>query len=521
MPTPTRRPLAPTARPRQDPVPLGWSAAVGIVFGAVYALLAPRVCGGTDGGEFTLVLAVAGAAHPTGYPLYTLVGHAFVVLLHRFGVAWPHAANLWSATGGAVAMALFHALACRVVPPGAGVGRLGRAILALVATALIGLHPAWLFDTMLAEVYSWHLAWVCGACLLALALVRAAARETPRGEAGARRVAIGAAAWGLVCGVGLSHHATSVLVMTPLTVTVAAAVVRARRWRWWLPAVAFGAALVPLASDGFIVYRAWHPAVFQWPVLTPSPRAVIAHLTGAEYRDLLGKFAPQGVQLDLFRTAIYPVLFPGLAALLVAAFLARPPERLALWGMAAAAVIQTVYGFSYGVADPSSYFEPNLAIGLLAVPLLGARLVRRRALVPALLVITVAGITALAWGWLQFATELRIGVGIIEGQIHAAWRALPDEDAIVLWRHDMAAVLRGYQLLDREHPRLYVQDPNALTWVRPRREFAARFGFDPVEGLLPLNANTPALIPENINRRTALPVFVFGQGAPPLAKPSR
>jgi hypothetical protein len=488
----------------------------------MYAALAPRVWGGKDAGEFTLVLAVAGAAHPTGYPLYTLVGHVFVVLLHRLGVAWPHAANLWSAAGGAVAMALFHALASRVVPPGADVGRIGRAILALVASALIGLNPAWLLDTMLAEVYSWHLAWVSGACLLTLALVRAASRETPRGGTGARGPATGAAAWGLLCGAGLSHHATSVLFVAPLSLAIAGAAVRARCWRWWLPAVAFVAALVPLTSYGFILYRAYHPAVFQWPVLGPSLRAVIAHMTGAEYQDLLGRFAPQAGQLDLFRTAIYPVLFPSLAVLLIAAFGARSPaERLALWGMTAAALIQTGYGFSYGVADPSSYFEPNMAVGLLGVPLLGAALLRHRRLLPALTVLTCAGLVALSWAWLQFATGLRLGVEIIERQVHAGWRALPDEDAIVLWRHDMVTVLRGYQLLDGERPRLYVQDPNTLTWTGPRRAFVERFGFDPVAGLMPLTNDTPARIPGNINRRTTLPVFLFGQGGSPLAKDGR
>jgi hypothetical protein len=517
MPPSSRRPSSPPAARRPpSTVPWLWSAAVGALFGVVYAFLAPRVWGGKDAGEITLALAVGGAMHPTGYPLYTLAGHAFVVLLHRLGVAWPHAANLWSAAGAAVAMGLFHALAARMAPPGAAVGRLGRAVLALVATTLIGLHPAWLLDAMLAEVYSWHLAWVCGACLIAVALLRAMAWETPRGVApwSGRRLAGAATVWGLACGLGLAHHATSVLVIAPLSLAIVAAAIRARLWRAWMPAVALAAALVPLAGYGFIAYRAYHPAPFQWPILRPSLGAVIAHVTGAEYRDLLGRFAPQAVQRDLFRAFIYPVLFPALAALLVAAWRARPrPEPLVVWSLFAAAALQTAYGFAYGVSDPSSYFQPNLALGLLGVPLLGAGLLRQRRVLPALGVLVVAGLVMLGTSWLRFAGGLRIGVVLIERQVHAAWRALPDEEAIVLWRHDMVPVLRGYQLLDGERPRLYVQDPNALTWEAPRRAFAARFGFDPLAGLLPLTASTPARIPGNINRRTDLPVFVFGEGA--------
>lgn len=497
---------------------------MGTLLGAVYATLAPTVWGGKDAGEITLALAVNGAAHPTGYPLYTMAGHGFVVLLHRLGVAWPHAANLWSAAGGAVAMALFHALAARVIPPGAPVGRVGRAVLALVATVLIGLHPAWLLDAILAEVYSWHLAWVCGACLLALALIRALEARAGARDHGAwppRRLALAAAGWGFACGLGLAHHATSVLFIAPLSVAIAVAAARARLWRAWMPAVAVAAALVPLAGYGFILYRAFHPAVFQWPILQPTLRAVIAHVTGAEYRDLLGHFAPQPVQQDLFRSAIYPVLFPALLALLAAALAARAgAERLALWGLFAAAILQTAYGFSYGVSDPSSYFEPTLAVGLLAVPVLGAGLVPRRRLLPALGLLAAAGLAMLSWSWLQFATGLKMGVGIIERQVHEAWRTLPDEDAIVLWRHDMMPVLLGYQLLEGERPRLYVQDPNALTWEGPRRAFRSRFGFDPLEGLGPTTADSPERIPGNINRRTDRPVYVFGQGAPrPLPKP--
>jgi hypothetical protein len=277
---------------------------------------------------------------------------------------------------------------------------------------------------------------------------------------------------------------------------------------------------VPLLGYLFIVYRAWHPAPFQWPVLQPSLRSVIAHLTGAEYRDLLGRWAPSDVQRDLFRRAIYPVLFPALAALMVAALRARvAPERLALGGLFAAAVLQTTYGFSYGVSDPSCYFEPGLAVGALAIPLLGAPLLRRSRLLPAAGLLAGAGLVALGITWIPLGFAVRQGTIVIEHHVREEWRSLPDAGAIVLWRHDMVPVLRGYQLLEGEKVGLYVQDPYALTYEGPRRAFTTRFGFDPVAGLEPITAAKLALIAENINRQTALPVFVFDQSTTrPLAK---
>ncbi|TMQ53662.1 MAG: DUF2723 domain-containing protein [Candidatus Eisenbacteria bacterium] len=96
----TRRIPAPLGSPAN---PLGgagspWaSAALGAAFFAIYLLLAPAVPGDKDSGEFTLVLATNGVAHPTGYPLFTIFGHGFVRIAHALGASWAYAANAWSA----------------------------------------------------------------------------------------------------------------------------------------------------------------------------------------------------------------------------------------------------------------------------------------------------------------------------------------------------------------------------------------------------------------------------------------
>jgi transmembrane protein TMEM260 (protein O-mannosyltransferase) len=522
-----RAPSTPRAVRPAPAVPWWASAAVGAAFGGLYLALAPPVVGGKDASEVTVVLALAGAPHATGYPLFTLLGHAFVVMLRGLGASWAYAANAWSATGGAVAMALHHALAARVVPTGAPAGRWGRFALALVATALIGMNPVWMIDAMLAEVYSWHLAWVCGVGLFALSLGRVPGEPRSSGSHGAnagtwRRLEFAAAGWGLLSGIGMAHHVTAVLFIAPLSLGLVLTLVRAKLWRGSLIAWACGASLLPLASYGFILYRAFHPAAFQWQVLEPSWRSVIAHVTGAEYRDLLGKFAPSDIQKVLFRIGIDPVLFPGLVVTTWVVLRERKgPERWVLRGLAAAAAIQTLYGYSYGVSDPSSYFQPSLAIAVLGVPMLGAWLWRHARLLPVAGSLAVIGLVALGAAWIPLGFEVRQGTVLIERQVHGLWRTLPEREAIVLFRHDMLPALRGYQLLDGERPGLYVQDPYALTWAGPRRAFVARFGFDPLAGLLPVTARKLALIPENINRQTALPVYVFDQSQQaiqPLAK---
>src|SRR5262249_55005989 len=147
-------PIAPTKLPNLD------SIAAGLVALLVYLVITPHVSGDKDASEFTLVLATLGAAHPTGYPLYTLLGSLFVHIVHALGATWSFAANSWSAVGGAFSIGFFHALIVRLLPPGTNPG--ARRWIPLIAIAILFLNPIWTVETTLAEVYSWHVAWACG-----------------------------------------------------------------------------------------------------------------------------------------------------------------------------------------------------------------------------------------------------------------------------------------------------------------------------------------------------------------------
>ncbi len=56
-------------------------AAVGVLFLALYLVSLSRDVLPADSGEFQLVAALLGVAHPPGYPLYTMAGHLFIRLL--------------------------------------------------------------------------------------------------------------------------------------------------------------------------------------------------------------------------------------------------------------------------------------------------------------------------------------------------------------------------------------------------------------------------------------------------------
>jgi hypothetical protein len=165
-----------------------------------------------------------------------------------------------------------------------------RFLLALLPVALFAFNPIWTYETTLAEVYSWHVAWVLGASLYFVRLVRALADEE---DWPARRLYGRAALWGLLCGVGGAHHATSIFVAAPLSIAILVALI-ARRRRGAAPATTALAATalaatvlvatcVPLLSYGIILWRSTHPAPIQWWGLTPGLQGLLRHASGMLY----------------------------------------------------------------------------------------------------------------------------------------------------------------------------------------------------------------------------------------------
>jgi 4-amino-4-deoxy-L-arabinose transferase-like glycosyltransferase len=107
---------------------------VGFAAGSIYAATAARDVVVGDSGEFLTAAATLGVAHPSGYPLLVLLGHAFTWL--PFG-ALAFRINLLAAVCGAVTVGLVFSIARRL-----GAGSLPAAIAAL-ALALNPLFWEW------------------------------------------------------------------------------------------------------------------------------------------------------------------------------------------------------------------------------------------------------------------------------------------------------------------------------------------------------------------------------------------
>ena len=168
--------------------------------------LAPGVLGG-DSGEFQFAAWLGGFAHPTGYPLYLLLGYLWTHLLPIADAAWRM--NAFSALWGAVAVGLLYLLALRMLQMTAPVGwpaAISRT-LALLAAAIFAVTPTFWSQAVVAEVYTLNAALIIA---ILLALVTWAAR----GSINALFLAA------FLFGLSLAHHRTTLLWIPTITVFV-------------------------------------------------------------------------------------------------------------------------------------------------------------------------------------------------------------------------------------------------------------------------------------------------------------
>jgi hypothetical protein len=338
---------------------IGFALAILIPLAVYLPDLSPYV-GRADTFEFQVVAPRLGIAHPSGYPLYILIGKLFS-LLPLESAAWR--INLSSAVFAALAAGmLFLALTER----GAGIGDEGSGerlspdrglqstdsgsrigvYVGLIAALALAFSPTLWSRAIEAEVYALN------AFMVALGLWLAVRRT-----AGALRAGLAAPAFGLLTGVAMASHITLgalLLLAAPLIFTV-----RPRpRFRALLYAAGLG--LAGLAIYLYIPIR--------WPAVNRGEMMTLAHflsfVTNAESG---GALHPLAFAQDPSRWALVFRLLRmqvGWAGVALAAVglpgLARRQWPLAL-GTALAFAAWVWFNLSFYVADPdySAFLIPG------------------------------------------------------------------------------------------------------------------------------------------------------------------
>ncbi|MCD6289412.1 MAG: DUF2723 domain-containing protein [Anaerolineae bacterium] len=368
--------------------------------------------------EFQLVLPTLGIAHPTGYPLYTLLGYLFTRL--PLG-EMAYRVNLFSAIMGAAAMGTSYMAARELT---------GRRLAAALTTVHIATIPAWWSQTTIAEVYALHGFIQMSLLWLMLRWVHGKGALWPAG---------------LALGLGLAHHRMILLLLPAMLVWLASRLVEQRHRRiQWIRALA--AAGTPLLLYAYLPLRgrvttsldgtyhntwagfwAWVTARGYSVFLTGNPFHVERnpHFYLALIERQLGWW---GIALALL----------GMGALLAG----RGNRRRARWdGLALIAALATTYGFglAYRVADVEVFFIPAFLCTGLAVA---------------------EGLAALQTGWEHLAQGRRwpasrllgdiiLGGGVIAALVFVTLPQFPAMDRHRQWDvHDL-----GEDILSQPMPR--------------------------------------------------------------------
>ena len=320
-----------------------------IVF-ATYGLTLDTHVGEADTFEFQVVAPALGIAHPTGYPLYVMLGKLFSLL--PFG-SMAFRVNLTSAVTGTLAAVVVYALVARLG---------GRRLVAFVAAlAFASAHVMW-SQSIVAEVYALNalIAGLTLALLIDLLSDRAGARFAPAPDGINRGPAPPIYMVGplfLLMGLGISHHLTAILLLP----AAALAILIAR------PRLPIRASLLALALL-LLGVCVWLYIPLRWPALHGGApmtfEQFVEYITGARFggalaldawrdsarwsivgRQLLEAYGPVGIAL----------VVAGIAGLIAAEW----PVALAT-GMAFAAYV--FYGVVYVVPDVAVFLIPAYLI---------------------------------------------------------------------------------------------------------------------------------------------------------------
>jgi len=311
-------------------------ALAAIVSGVYLNTMLPSL-GEADTFEFQVIAPLLGVAHPTGYPLYVLLGKLFTLL--PFGtVAWR--VNLLSVCLGTGAVVLLYRLVHRLT---------GRWLIAFVAALAFAFSATFWSQAIIAEVYALHNLLTAAILLLLLPVV-------DRGSSGMLAEGVGPRAWKVLAflfGLSLTNHLTTILLLPAVGLAFLWDRPNMRLQEW---CVAAGLAFLGLSVYSFIPLR--------WPALNDGVwmnlREFLTYITGGQFHGALrldGWLDPARWQI-VARLMLQPYGVVGvcLSIVGVVGLSLRDRRALALTGVTFLAFV--FYGVSYYVPDISVFVLP-------------------------------------------------------------------------------------------------------------------------------------------------------------------
>lgn len=302
----------------------------------------------TDNGELAAVAVTFGVAHPTGYPLFTILGHVWSMISSDIG--WM---NLLAGVWCAIAVGTTYALMCELLTFLKGGLAPAQRFSAAATALLLGFSGiVWSQATSL-EVYSLHL------CLLTLTLL-----ATVRSTRGNETVTRWSMLAGLLYGLMLANHLSSVF-LGPGLMLLWLSARRPGQLRSWH--IVVGPALLGVLLYAVLPLRSMQEPPINWGMVHRSWDAFLYHVKGTQFGVWL--FSDKNVvkvNARIFQHVLTnSVVWAGYAALALGLWqLLRANARLAVSLLAIAAGNLGI-SLGYSIPDIEPYFLPSILVALL------------------------------------------------------------------------------------------------------------------------------------------------------------
>lgn len=310
-----------------------------LVFFASAAAYLPTLgpgLGPIDSGELAVVCQTLGIAHPTGYPLYTLVGRLWTMAFPWGELAWR--LNLLSALMmAASASMLFRLLGrLRIKPEAALAGALAYAFSPVIWSQAVFL-----------EVYALTAMWSVTVLWLAVAY---------RQGGQPRQFMLMA----FLAGLGMGNHLSLLWTLGGVVILLAAG-----RPRPLMGLAAAGLFLAGLSIYLFLPVRSSLSPLMNWGSPDNWER-FLWHVSGRQYRTwMFGQTADQ-LWLNLRSFLVLWLKNPGIYLwwLIIPGGIALyQKERRVLMALGVVFLLAALYGINYNIPDIEPYFVPALVSG--------------------------------------------------------------------------------------------------------------------------------------------------------------
>ncbi len=328
--------------------PAVWAGSLALLALIIYSMTLSPTVSFIDGGELAAVTTTLGIAHPTGYPLFTLLG--CIVAHLPVGANEVFRLNAMAAVCCAGAVFLMFLCAHQIVVLAAKRMMISHPpppvlllLSAATGTALLAFSETFWAQSVAVEVYSLHLLLIGATLLLVFR-----ARDT-------RSVRLWYAA-AFLLGLSFANHMTTVLVVPGVLYFYYMDGPQGRA-RWTVMAGAFGFFLLGLTPYLYLPIRAAQMPVMDWGHPVTWDR-FIAHLSGKQYRVwIFSSTEVAARQFSRFVSSV-PGEFVIVGLVLAAAGLVvlwRAHRRTAVGTMLLFAFC-LLYAVNYDIHDIESYF---------------------------------------------------------------------------------------------------------------------------------------------------------------------